>query len=248
MADCIYKYTYKVFLVRENLKGLIKGENMKSNGKIFQITVFSLLVILIGCMTAEAGNDRQSVVNEAYYAYSGVHGSSAPSPLTWNYLVSDVGAYWHTRDYWTVRYPVDGYMTNANDPTMRKYFIDGNIPAYGRYKGSLRGGQCKYFANLVLYRAGVSNVDPMPTYTNMQANSKSANYAKAGDVLFKSGYHTAIVTKVLKGSSSAGTVTSVEVIDSNWVGGAGNEMIGKHIYSSGLSSWKVWKGVSYYNT
>lgn len=226
---------------------LAKGENMTSKGRIVQLTTIMLLVILTGCMTAEAGNNRQSVVDEAYYSYSGVHGSSLSSPVTWNYLLSNVGAYWHTRDYWTVRYPVAGTMTNANDPIMRNYFISGNIPAYGRYGGSLRGGQCKYFANLVLYRAGVSNVDPMPTYSNIQANSKAANYAKAGDVLFINGYHTAIVTKVT-GSSSAGTVTSVEVIDSNWWGGAGNEMIGKHIISSGLTSWRVWKGVSYYNT
>jgi hypothetical protein len=139
-------------------------------------------------------------------------------------------------------------MTDTPNIQMRNYFLSGNIPAYGRYGGSLRGGQCKYFANLVLYRAGVSNVDPMPTYDGLQANSKSANYAKAGDVLFIPRYHTAIVTKVLKGSSSVGTVTSIEVIDSNWWGGAGNEMIGKHTISSGLTSWRVWKGVPYYNT
>lgn len=228
---------------------LAKGENMTSNGRIFKLTTIMLLVFLTGCMTAEAGNNRQSVVDEAYYSYSGVHGSSASSPLTWNYLLSDVGAYWHTRDYWGQPggryYPVVPYMTNTPNSQMRDYFVSGNIPAYGRYGGSLRGGQCKYFANLVLYRAGVSNVDPMPTYSSMQANSKSASYAKAGDVLFKPNVHTAIVTKVRVGSSSAGTVTSVEVIDSNAMG---DEMIGKHIYSSGLSSWRVWKGVSYYNT
>ena len=232
---------------------LAKGENMTSKRRIFQLTAIMLLVILTGCMTAEAGNNRQSVVNEAYYSYSGVYGSSSAGSSTWNYLLSNVGAYWHTRDYWTGRYPVDGYMTNTPNLQMRNYFLSGNIPAYGRYGGSLRGGQCKYFANLVLYRAGVSNVDPMPTYSRMYANRKAANYAKPGDVLFKVhftngklvGDHTAIVTKVRVGSSSAGTVTSVEVIDSNAVG---DERIGKHIYSSGLSSWWVWKGVPYYNT
>lgn len=224
---------------------------MTSKRRIFQLTVITLLVILTGCMTAEAGNNRQSVVDEAYYSYSGVHGSSSSSPLTWNYLLSNVGAYWHTRDLWGNPgvsgryYPVVPFMTNTANSQMRNYFVSGNIPAYGRYGGSLRGGQCKYFANLVLYRAGVSNVDPMPTYSNMQANSKAANYAKAGDVLFKNGVHTAIVTKVRYGSSSAGTVTSVEVIDSNAVG---DEMIRKHIISSGLTSWRVWKGVPYYNT
>jgi hypothetical protein len=65
----------------------VKGENVTSKRRIFQIMVITLLVILTGCMAAEAGNNRQSVVDEAYYSYSGVHGSSLSSPVTWNYLL-----------------------------------------------------------------------------------------------------------------------------------------------------------------
>lgn len=118
--------------------------------------------------------DRQAVVNEAYYSLSGVPYSSSAGSPTWNYMSSDPASYWHTRDTtstpvaWTTRYyPVDGMMTNAKDPTMRKYFVNGNLPAYGRYGGYLRGAQCKYFANFVLYRAGVSGVDPFPIYPVM---------------------------------------------------------------------------------
>lgn len=191
--------------------------------------------------------DRTAVVNEAYYALSGVPYSSSIGSSTWNYLSSDPGAYWHTRDYWTTRYPVNGYMTNANDLVLRNYFIAGNLPAYGRYNGYLRGGQCKYFANLLLYRAGVANVDPMPTYTTMATQAKSSSYAKPGDVLFRTNYHTAIVTRIISGNSATGTVTSVEVVDSNYVGGAGNERIGLHTFSgTTLTQYKVWTGVSYY--
>lgn len=212
------------------------------------------LLLLLGAIPAEARlaptgvqYDRQAVVNEAYYALSGVPYSCTTGSSTWNYLVSDPAAYWHTRDYWTIRYPVNGYMTDATDPVLRKYFIDGNLPAYGRYNGYLRGGQCKYFANLLLYRAGVANVDPMPTYTTMATQTKSSSYAKPGDVLFIKNYHTAIVTQVLKGNPATGTVTSVSVVDSNYVGGAGNERIALHTLSgTELTRYKVWTGVSYY--
>lgn len=139
-------------------------------------------------------------------------------------------------------------MTNAIDPVMRGYFVSGNLPAYGRYNGLVRGGQCKYFANYVLCRAGVSGVDPMPSYDTMATKVKSSAYARWGDVLFKKYYHTAIVTDVLKGSSSSGTVTSVRVIYSNYVGGSGNERMAYHTMSgTELASYKVWTGVSYYN-
>lgn len=134
---------------------------------------------------------------------------------------------------------------------MRKYFVNGNLPAYGRYGGYLRGAQCKYFANFVLYRAGVSGVDPFPIYPVMWKNTKSSNYAKPGDVLFKysntkSNYnHTAIVTQIFKGNSALGTVTSVEVVDSNYIG---DERIGLHTFSgSALTPYKVWAGVPYFS-
>jgi len=193
-------------------------------------------------------NDRQAVMNEAYYAISGKQ-YFYPSANTgqWNYLASDPAAYWHTRDYWTTRYAPDGIMTHPNDPKMRELFLAGDLPSYGFYGGIGRGAQCKYFANLLLYRAGVANVDPMPSYNAMQTNSRSSRFAKSGDVLFIANFHTAIVTQVLSGSSSAGTVTKVEVVDSNWVGGEDNEIIGKHVYSGEtLAKYRVWMGVPYY--
>jgi hypothetical protein len=143
-------------------------------------------------------------------------------------------------------YPLDGWMTDTTNSIMRQYFISGNLPAYGRYGGIERGGQCKYFANYVLYNAGISGVDPMPSYAAM--TGKPSKYARAGDVLFKSGYHTAIVVQVLKGSSSAGTVTSVLILDSNYIGGKGNEEIALHqMFDTELAGYSVWTGAPYYN-
>ena len=217
-------------------------------------------------MTAEARfvgagvqMDRQAIVYEARYAAIGIPYTPLVIPPNWNYLASTAATYWHTRDRqtgWLNTYPIDGWMTNTKDPVMRQYFIAGNLPAYGRYGGVLRGGQCKYFANYVLYRAGVSgtgssSVDPLPSYPTMWKSGKSSSYAKPGDVLFKysttkANYnHTAIVTRILQGSSSAGTVSSVEVVDSNYVG---NEAIGTHVFSgSALTPYKVWTGAPYFN-
>jgi len=224
--------------------------------KTFLLAVTLSLFIVIGCTSAEARlvpagvqNDRAAVVAEAYYAVYGSPLSCAYVP-NWNYLANTAGTYWHTRDTtvgWLGRYPLNGWMTNANDATMRQYFVSGNLPAYGRYGGIARGGQCKYFANYLLYNAGISGTDPMPSYLDMAGASRSSKYARAGDVLFKTNYHTAIVVQVSKGSSSAGTVTSVQVVDSNYVGGTGNERIALHSISGAeLAGYSVWTGVPYY--
>ena len=214
------------------------------------------IIVLAGSVATEARlappgvqHDRQAVVNEAYYAVAGIPYSYPPSNVgQWNYLLSDVGAYWRTRDNWTVRYPPDSCMTDNNDDRLRDLFLAGNLPAYGFAGGVGRGGQCKYFANLLLYRAGVANVDPMPTYLGLQEQSRSSGYAKPGDVLFRQNYHTAIVTQILRGDPNEGTVTGVQVVDSNWVNGKGNEIIGMHnYYDSELSIYSIWTGAPYYH-
>lgn len=192
--------------------------------------------------------DRQAVVNEAYYSICGQKYFYPTADLgQWNYLASDLVAYQHTRDAWSGRYPINGIMTDADDPVLKKYFVDNNIQSYGYYKNVGRGGQCKYFANLILYRAGISNlakVDPMPTYDRMRLNQKSSKYVQPGDVIIGNG-HTAIVVQVLAGKSATGTVTKVQVVDSNY---KGDEMIGKHImYSTELSKYVIWTGVPYYS-
>ncbi len=200
--------------------------------------------------------DRQAIVNEAYYAVTGSQyycpyvGSGYNDNLIgyYNYLLSDVGAYWHTREgQWRIRYP-DWAVSSNNDNNLRQMLLSGNLPSYGLAEGMGRGGQCKYFANLVLYRAEVEGADPMTTYTGLQSQSRSSAYAKPGDVLFKQNYHTAIVVRVLEGDPNAGTVTAVQVVDSNWVIREDDEIIGIHnYYGSQLAEYRVWTGVPYYN-
>ena len=206
--------------------------------------------------------DRQAIVNEAYYAVTGSQyycpwvGSGYSNNMIgrYNYLLSDVGAYWHTRNYWTHRYKPDGHMTHNNDNDLSQLFLAGNFPAYGLAGGYGRGGQCKYFANLVLYRAEVAGADPMSSYANLQRQSRLSRYAKPGDVLFRQNFHTAIVVRVLEGDPNKGTVSAVQVVDSNWVVREDDEIIGIHNYHNSNPSWKkrlsfyrVWTGAPYYN-
>lgn len=192
--------------------------------------------------------DRQAVVNEANYAlYGPYYGPLYNGIGMWNYLYSDMNAYWHTRNSWSVRYPY-GYMSNNVNSYLTTLFYDGKIQEYGFYGGKPRGGQCKYFANLLLYRAGVISLktDPFPTYAEMQQNSNPASSAKPADVLFQNGVHTAIVTGVVR--DSTGAAISITVVDSNWVTGGGNEVIGTHTYNKDqIANYRVYAGVPYYN-
>jgi hypothetical protein len=225
--------------------------------RILLLIATLFLFITIGCVAAEARlapagvqYDRQAVVNEAYYAIAGQpYFYPTANVGQWNYIASDMVAFQHVMDKWTTAYKPDGVMTHPLDSKMRTYFLNKDMKSYGFYGNKGRGAQCKFFANYLLYRAGVTtNVDPMTSYAGMAAQSVSTGFAKPGDVLFKKGFHTAIVGQVLSGDSSKGTVTRVEVIDSNWVGGEDNEIIGKHVYSGAdLATYSIWTGTPYYS-
>ena len=78
-------------------------------------------------------------------------------------------------------------------------------------------------------------------------SSNNLSKVKEGDVIFNSSApHTAIVVSIQKQN---GAVTGITVVDSNWVGGDKNEIIGKHQFgTTDLKSYRVWTGSAYYNT
>ena len=77
-------------------------------------------------------------------------------------------------------------------------------------------------------------------------SNSNLSKVKEGDVIFQTNVHTAIVVGIVR---SNGKVTGIDVIDSNFVGGNGNEIIGRHRYDTQqLKSYRVWKGTSYYST
>lgn len=103
----------------------------------------------------------------------------------------------------------------------------------GTWNGFQQGGQCKFFANLVLYR---SSYGYPGGHLFLPSGYSYAPYgwrqAQAGWIIQapSSRPHTAIVV--------ANHGSSLEIIDSNWIGGDGNFAIGRHwLSASTLDNW-----------
>lgn len=100
-------------------------------------------------------------------------------------------------------------------------WYDTSPSAWGLTSGGYgRGGQSKFFANLVRYRSGTDS-STFPTYATW-SKATSARCAQKGDVIFRtsggSTGHVAIVVDILAGGSSSCTVSEVDVVDSNQLG------------------------------
>ena len=228
---------------------------------------------------AWSSNKRRAVVLEAFYALRPSHDGSCdrtiPSPTgegsgncisTWNYLASDTYAYnlirgWYgcNASIWAL--PGDGSGCGGSYP----FSFYNNVYGYGYSNGPYgfvgRGGQCKFFADLVLYRSGAQklrNDEPhaLPRYEEMWANSTTELHtAREGDVLIKfnsPGFdHTAIVVEVKR---TNGVVTGLDVIDSNFVSDSfptsGREVIGRHLFKLWQiqNVYRIWKGPDYSET
>lgn len=179
-----------------------------------------------------SSNTREAVVLEARYAlrpqiwgpYKSLHDNAVSE---WRYLTSDMAAYHKLKQ-------PDWYGDNSSNWGM--FWADPY--QYALYGGYGRGGQCVYFANLILYRSGVYKAKPIPSYEKCRLDlEKSQNFTKPahrsvpGDILrTKRGVpnHTAIAVLVLEGTPGK-TASVVDVIDSNFIG---NEIIGMHALSS----------------
>lgn len=109
----------------------------------------------------------------------------------------------------------------------------------GRWLKIGRGGYCKFFANLVQWRATGGRKGCLPTNTSA---SGSIDWVEPGDIIQKPQYygHTAIVIKILARYSD-GRVKKVDVIDSNYIGGDGKYIIARHpISRPALSSYRTY--------
>jgi hypothetical protein len=231
-----------------------------------RVGIMGLVVILVVMMTsvvavspvaarlAPPGNryDRQAVVNECWYAMTGqpytCGGKWYKGYLVsaWNYMASDMSALrivggwyqWRTYAGWSPYYT---------------YYIN---PSYGYYGGVGRGGQCKFFVNLILYR---SEADQrlLPSWSTMWNNySAPVDNVREGDLIFNrkwysSGwvYHIAIV--VYRGS------TNVGLIESNYIEPCWNPQtqcgIGEIISYRSITinelktnNYRIYTGVDYY--
>lgn len=246
-------------------------------------------------------NARRAVVLTAFYALRQSHdgGCDKTIPSTngncvsgWNFLndqtnlgpqaLSDLdAAYGYSNCYasnWAVSSDacyVSGYTSPSFYSNLANY---GYGEAGGDYGSVGRGGQCVFFANNILYRSQSEDAVAL-AFASMESNSEpDLQEVVEGDVLFLYGdtaqgfttNHVSIVVQVYK---SAGTVTAVDVIDSNYktdlyisgVPVSNREVITRHAFcavdfggDSGCpfydsvqmiqGHYKIWKGTDYYNT
>jgi len=244
--------------------------------RLMSLVLLILVAVGIFAATSEArwaSTNRRAVVLECFYALRPSHDGGCDKTITtpygtwcvssWNYLNSDPNMYLTVRNIYSCDSSVwttsgDGSPChNYNSPVSFWMNYGYNYGDYGSYG---RGGQCKYFANLILYRSG-SYQKASPAYSDIINNpldyETNMQNAKEGDVLVTLNEgsannipHTAIVVEIKK---SGTTVTGLDVIDSNYVsdinGVAGREVISRHLLSIATlqqRSYKIWKKISYY--
>lgn len=196
------------------------------------------------------GSDpRKAIVYECWYALrksylstpndEGPHDGRTISGSTvsdWNYLASDQGAFDTMRGY---------YRSNSS---VSPWF--GTSDTYALKGGYGRGGQCTFFASLIIYRAVRKTV---LFYGAAAGNVVPVRYARPGDVILRKNYggltgqvpHVAVVVKVLG--------DGLDVVDSNWVGyryypvASGylsSEIIGRHPLTWSQLDRESWRCLS----
>jgi hypothetical protein len=179
------------------------------------------------------------------YAWPAPSAGTSYTLATYPYAAEDAGAWWamfaaaiYTAKGivgYNISCTVGGYSCQLAVPLkdgLSKYTCQGDCAA----ATIMRGGQCKAFNNLVLYRSGVYHGDnwafkPLPSDASLGDNAKYPFAVKgrlaAGDVLRMPYGHSALVTRVV-------AADTVVVLDANWIaGGDGNEAVGTHLMKFG---------------
>jgi hypothetical protein len=244
--------------------------------KKISLVIGALPLALCFCLlTSEArlsNNNRRAVVLEAFHAIYPpadggcvktipASGPNAKCVSNWNYLNDDYGKYSTVKSWYGClssgwAQPGDGCPANFTAASFFSNVASYGFGTFGGYYGPVgRGGQCKYFTNLILYRSG-SHPYLLPRYSDMWTNVDMVlTNAKPGDILTTSPTrnptHTTIVVEIKY--DSFGKVKGLDVIDSNWVSDMGTtmqrEVIGRHemLLSDYQGQFGIWKGVSYYS-
>ena len=234
---------------------------MKANFQNLTVSAIALS-FLASAFPAEAklsSNTRRAVVLEAFYALrpsadgSCDHAISGNCVSSWNYLINDYSAYQKLMSWYGCKFAsVWEKKQDCGVESGRPYSYYSDPYNYGIASNIGRGGQCLHFANLILYRSGAHTKSFNSLYSSSQTinldSQSNLKSVKEGDVIFKKGDHTAIVVEIKKNKN--GTVTGLDVIDSNYVGGKGSEIIGRHLFSSAdlANGYKVWTGSDYYKS
>jgi len=213
-----------------------------------------------GGQTRMIGPDRRLAVrNECWYALdsswqnnsnptasdqAGPSGNAGRS--TWHYISTDgnnnalryvVGLY---KGYTSDAIPgTDGVLRNGTVEDWVRYFAsDSYAMNYGGVKGVGHGLQCPSFVSMILFRALGGYQSGNMNANNLRSDG-SAKSAQPGDVVFytNGGWgHVAICVRNIN--------NVLTVVDSNFVGGDGNEVIARHdiSYSDIGTKWKLYSG------
>lgn len=184
-----------------------------------------------------ASDPYQALALEGLYAidqhhdgrYTQTYQGSATS--NWSYLLNDPNAY----NYIKVKYGSDAsvwtgwpsYFSNMD------VYSRTNLNRWGAAQADVlsHGGQCRGFANLLTYRSATFQ-QKFPGYEGCSWGYRPYSQIRVGDVIettWANG-HTAVVVAIVSGVAGS-SVTSVRVVDSNYVGGNGQEIIGMHTIS-----------------
>ncbi len=211
-------------------------------------------------------NDRRAVVLEAFYALRPSYDGGSDTTIgvncagSWNYLVDDLHAYDFLKkvygcnaSLWRVHWDVSGCW--GDGPT--SFFDNPWGYGYGEYGGSFgpvgRGGQCKFFANLILYRSGADQ-RIFPYWPDMwDSSTDDFGRVREGDVILTYGQgitnHVAVVVEI---KHDWWGISGLDVIDSNWLtdnGQPDREVIGRHLLplKKLQKYYRIWTGAAYYN-
>lgn len=221
-------------------------------GRLAAFAALAIVAIMASSIAVEARigppgaqYDRQAMIEEAYFAVTGVVGSH-PTTQTlgqWNYMTYDIPAQNIIIGRLTPAYA--GWTTpvtyDANHP-------NGYVPN-GYYQNIGRGGQCLFFVNLLLYRSEADRRDYTSGTCNycwsyIEAHSVAIDSVrpKAGDVVFRPrslGQHIAVV--VYRSGDT------VRIAESNYLGDEYASLRPTTITWLNNNGYKVYTGVSYYN-
>lgn len=191
-------------------------------------------------------NIRSNLTNEMKYALSKsrMDGQSSASCSGWTVAdwdyVNDTSSWLpqKTKNCLTKKY---GSSTGSYGYWRNK--CDNNYVYMGH------GGYCKFFVDLMLMRAGDVDSSSNPRYSLPSWGSMKGktidNSLSPGDVIFKyvpgGTSHIAVVYSILS-TDGSGRPTQVDVVDSNYINGNGQFILGKHkISSSGdFYNYLIW--------
>lgn len=193
------------------------------------------IVTPVEARLAPPGNqyDRQAMTLEAANAVMGPYYGPPYGTGKWNYMASDLTAQTNVVNI------MGGVGTNAG------WTADGVIsghPEYGFIDGIGRGGQCLFFANLLLYRSDSDRTGNAKSWSYIENHATSMDNAQGGDLVFKPrpGQHIAVVY--------ARSGDTISIIESNYQ--QPEKIALRTTTVSGLKSqgYKVYTGVDYYNS